>query len=118
MQNSFFTQLSPDFTAAGLLEPEHMTMLKEAGFNSVIINIPDGEMGALQSDSDAMLEACRQAGLEAVYQPVPIGQITIDQIMEFSRHLQNLPGPTLAYCKSGGRCCMLYRAAQHLTQGE
>ena len=109
-----YKSLSDTFAVAPQLGPEDMDELARAGFKSVIINRPDGEGGPDQPASDAVIEAARAAGLEARYQPVVSGAITQADVADFAGLLHALPGPILAYCRSGGRCTSLYQAAREL----
>ncbi len=104
--------LADDFAVAPQLGPDDMQPLADAGFKSVIINRPDGEGGAEQPRSEDVMGAARKAGLEVRYQPVVSGAITVDDVARFSQLLQELPGPVLAYCRSGARCTNLYQAAR------
>jgi uncharacterized protein (TIGR01244 family) len=88
-----------------------MAAVAAAGFKSVIINRPDFEDGPNQPTSAAVSEAARAAGLRVAYQPVVSGQMTSDDVTHFAELLQTLPAPVLAYCRSGTRCTVLYRAA-------
>lgn len=116
-----YQPLAPDFAVTGQLQPADMQALADAGFKSVIINRPDGEGGPDQPLSADVLSAARAAGLQARYQPVVSGAMTAADVADFSRLLQELPGPVLAFCRSGGRCTKLFQAVQesasHQSQG-
>lgn len=103
--------LTSDFAVAPQLTPDDMAAVAAAGFKSVIINRPDFEDGPNQPTAAAVSEAARAAGLRVAYQPVVSGQMTSDDVTHFSELLQTLPAPVLAYCRSGTRCTVLYRAA-------
>jgi len=103
--------LTSDFAVAPQLTPDDMGAVAAAGFKSVIINRPDFEDGPNQPTSAAVSEAARAAGLRVAYQPVVSGQMTSDDVTHFAELLQTLPAPVLAYCRSGTRCTVLYRAA-------
>jgi len=113
-----YQTLAPDFAVAGQLRPADMQALAEAGFKSVIINRPDGEGGADQPLSEDVLRAAREAGLQARYQPVVSGSITAADVADFADLLKALPGPVLAFCRSGGRCTKLFQAAQETAPGQ
>lgn len=104
--------LADDFAVAPQLGPEDMQPLAEAGFKSVIINRPDGEGGPEQPRSEDVMGAAREAGLQVRYQPVVSGAITAEDVVQFSQLLRELPGPVLAYCRSGARCTNLFQAAR------
>jgi len=106
-----FTRLTPDFAVAPQLGPEDMAAVAEVGFKSIIINRPDYEGGADQPTAEAVSAAAREAGLRVAYQPVVSGAMTPDDVVKFSELLQTLPAPTLAYCRSGTRCTVLFQAA-------
>ncbi|WP_038369097.1 TIGR01244 family sulfur transferase [Brackiella oedipodis] len=110
--------LNDHFAVAGLLNEQDMAAVKQAGFKSVIINIPDQEAGPQQALAADVIQAAQQQGLEAVYQPVAPGQLTPEHIHEFAEYLQSLPSPVLAYCRSGIRCSVLYNAAMQLSNQE
>lgn len=110
--NVTYQTLTPDFSVAPQLQPADMQALADAGFKSVIINRPDGEGGPEQPRSDDVLQAARDAGLQARYQPVVSGAMTAADVAEFAGLLRDLPAPVLAFCRSGTRCTNLFLAAQ------
>jgi uncharacterized protein (TIGR01244 family) len=103
--------LSEEVSVAPQLSPNDMAALAAAGYKSVIINRPDYEGGPDQPTSEQVMAAARAAGLEVVYQPVVSGAMTQDDVVTFAQHLDSLPKPILAFCRSGTRCSVLYRAA-------
>jgi uncharacterized protein (TIGR01244 family) len=88
-----------------------MAAVAAAGFKSVIINRPDYESGPDQPTAEQVSVAAREAGLRVEYQPVVSGAMTQDDVVRFAELLQTMPAPVLAYCRSGTRCSVLYRAA-------
>lgn len=111
MSNPSFTQLSDNFAVAPQLAPEDMAALAQAGFKSVINNRPDFEGGAGQPAADTIGEAARAAGLNYVHQPVNGANIQAGDVDTFAQQLQTLPGPILAFCRSGARSTRLYQLA-------
>lgn len=103
--------LTDSFSVAPQLAPEDMAAVAAAGYKSVIINRPDFEGGADQPTSADVMAAAKAAGLQVEYQPVVSGAITADDVARFAQLLNSLPGPVLAYCRSGARCTNLFRAA-------
>lgn len=106
-----FQRLTPDFAVAPQLSAQDMASVAEAGFKSVIINRPDFEGGADQPTSESVAAAAREAGMRVEYQPVVSGAITPDDVTKFAELLQTMPGPILAYCRSGARCTALFQSA-------
>jgi len=103
--------LTQDFAVAPQLAASDMAAVAAAGFKSVIINRPDYEGGADQPTASAVMQAAQAAGLKVEYQPVVSGGMTAEDVVRFKELLQTLPAPVLAYCRSGTRCTVLYRAA-------
>ncbi len=52
--------------------------------------------------------AAKAAGLKARYIPVVAGQISDEDVAAFGAALAELPGPVLAYCRSGARSTALW----------
>jgi uncharacterized protein (TIGR01244 family) len=103
--------LNPDFAVAPQLQPSDMAAVAAAGFKSVIINRPDYESGPTQPTAAEVSAAAHAAGLAVEYQPVVSGGMTAQDVARFTELLATLPKPILAYCRSGTRCTVLYRAA-------
>lgn len=103
-------KIDGNFSASPQISPEDLAEIKAAGFNSVICNRPDGEGGPEQPDHASMKAAAAKLGLGFAYQPVVSGQIGEADIAKFKQLMAELPGPILAYCRTGTRSAMLYRA--------
>ena len=103
--------LSADFAVAPQLAAEDMAAVAQAGFKSGINNRPDFEGGPAQPTAADVAAAARAAGLRVEYQPVVSGAMTPDDVARFAELLEVLPAPVLAYCRTGTRCTVLYRAA-------
>lgn len=106
--------LSPTFAVAPQLFPEDMAEVAAAGYKSLIINRPDYEGGSDQPTAADVTRAAEAVGLQVQYQPVVSGAMTMDDVTRFAELLRTLPGPVLAYCRSGTRCTNLYANAQQL----
>ncbi len=82
-----------------------------AGFRAVVCNRPDGE-AADQPTFEEVEAAARAAGLQALYMPVTPGKVADADAEAFRRALRDLPGPVLAYCRTGTRSATLWSLAQ------
>jgi uncharacterized protein (TIGR01244 family) len=107
-------QVTPDFCVAPQLTPEAMADLAAMGFRSVVNNRPDFEEGPHQPTSASVQAAAEAAGLQYRYLPVSGGYQTPEQIAAMADLLRELPGPVLAFCRSGTRSTKLFLSA---TQG-
>ena len=106
-----FNYFSEDFATAPQLSPEHLREVAAAGFRSVLGNRPDHEGGPQQPTSESLRAAAEAAGLVYAFHPVHPVNITPQDVQEFSRLLERLPKPVLAFCRTGTRSGKLYRAA-------
>lgn len=85
--------------------------LKAMGFRSIICNRPDGEQRG-QPDYGSVEKAAAAEGLPIRNIPVVSAEITLPEKVEAMRTaLAELPGPVLAYCRSGTRCTFLWALA-------
>ena len=81
------------------------------GFKAIVCNRPDGE-SADQIAFGEIEAAAKAKGMEIVWQPVISGQMSDDEGVRFGEIVEGLPGPVLAYCRSGTRCIMLWALSQ------
>jgi len=88
-----------------------MQALSEAGFKSIICNRPDGE-GPGQPRFAEIAAAASQYGLQAQYLPVESGNVLNEDGQAFGQLLSTLPGPVLAYCRTGMRSSTLWSLLQ------
>ena len=103
--------LSSTLSVTAQLEPGDMAWAADKGFKSVINNRPDFEGGDDQPTNAAIEAAAQAVGLSYAFLPVDPGFQTAPEIAEFAKLLATLPGPVLAFCRSGTRSGKLYRAA-------
>lgn len=101
--------VAPQISVADVVE------IAAAGFASIICNRPDGE--SFDQVAYADIEAAAQAaGLEIIWQPIPVGGLADGDAEKFGEIVDQLPKPVLAYCKSGTRCIVLWSLSQAKTQ--
>jgi uncharacterized protein (TIGR01244 family) len=99
------------FGTLGQIDPSHLTEIVEQGYKSVINNRPDFEAGPDQP-TNAQIQAQAEAlGLNYAFLPVIPGAFTPDQVVEMARLLKTMPGPILAFCRSGARSTTVYHMA-------
>lgn len=109
--------IGPDVAAAAQLAPDDLAGLKEAGYASIVCNRPDGEGPGQPSFASIKTEAGR-LGMAARYLPVVPGNVTAEHGAAFAALLAELPGPVVAYCRTGKRAETLYAMAQAKPAGE
>lgn len=91
--------------------PSDMEALKAQGFRSIISNRPDGE-GADQPSFSEIAKVAEELGIEARHIPVSGGLVSDEDAAAFGKALDDLPGPTLAYCRTGTRSATLWSLSQ------
>lgn len=104
-------RLSDTLTVSPQIQAADIPNLVAAGFKSILCNRPDGEEPG-QPAFATIAAAAEAAGVPVVHLPVVAGAITPDQVTAFADVLDRLPTPIFAYCRSGGRCEMLWTQAQ------
>ena len=103
--------LTAELSVSKQILPEDMQAIKNAGFRAIICNRPDGE-GADQPTFEEISKAAQTAGLEAAYLPIVSGKVTDEDAVAFDKMLAQLPGPVLAYCRTGTRSATLWSLGQ------
>ena len=96
-----FRRVTEQFSVSPQITLEDLPRAAAMGFKSVINNRPDGEEHG-QPSSEVVEAAAKAAGLAYAYVPVRGGP-TPEQVAVEQELLAKLPGPVLAYCRSGTR---------------
>lgn len=104
-------KLTDNISVAPQISPGELVHAAEMGFKTIICNRPDGEE-MNQPVAEYMADAAGDAGMTFVHQPVVSGSITMDDVEQFGKLLENMPKPILAYCRSGTRCSTLWALAE------
>ena len=99
--------ITPKFGVHGQIVTEDLATIKDAGFQTIVCNRPDGE-GEDQTDFKTIQTVAEKLGLTALYLPVQSGLITDKNVADFEQLSETLAGPVLAYCKSGTRAASLW----------
>jgi sulfide:quinone oxidoreductase len=90
---------------------EEIVKLSALGFKSVICNRPDKESDD-QPTMSAVESAVKAAGLTWQHQPVVSGNITDQDVTDFTQLMAKLPQPVFAFCRTGTRCSILWALSQ------
>ena len=99
--------ISASLSVSAQLHAADMVAVAAAGFRSIISNRPDGE-GADQPLFAEIAAAAKTAGIEAAYLPIVSGKVSDADARAFGRLLEALPGPALAFCRTGTRSTTLW----------
>ncbi|MGB3461286.1 MAG: TIGR01244 family sulfur transferase [Rhodanobacter lindaniclasticus] len=99
--------LAGALSVSAQIDVDDIAALAAQGFRGVVNNRPDGEEPG-QPDNATLESAARAAGLAWRHIPVTGMPIAPATLHEFSAALEELPGPLLAFCRSGTRSCALW----------
>ncbi|HEV7353959.1 MAG TPA: TIGR01244 family sulfur transferase [Brevundimonas sp.] len=103
--------LDPALHVAPQIALEDLPALKAAGYATIISNRPDGEEPG-QPDAAEVRAAAEAAGLAFAHIPVSMPALGPGEVEALRHALDTLPGPALAFCKSGTRSAVLWVLSQ------
>lgn len=103
--------LDPALHVAPQIALEDVPALKAAGYAALISNRPDGEEPG-QPDAATVRAAAEAAGLAFVHIPVSMSSLGPEEVEALRHALDTLPGPALAFCRSGTRSAILWALSQ------
>ncbi len=102
------TELAPTFTVTGQISVADVANIKAAGFDTVMCNRPDGEAPG-QPDAAQIRRAVEKAGMTFFH--VPMARSMSPEILrDFKAVTDGDNGKVFAYCRTGNRCTMLWKA--------
>lgn len=94
------------YSATGQITTEQVQEVALAGYRAIICVRHDGEDDG-QPDYHTIAEEADRHGLSVASIPVT-GEVTPDNVDALRALMAKVPGPYLAYCRSGGRAGRLY----------
>ena len=110
------SQLSLTFAVAPQLMVDDFAALAAQGFKSVISNRPDGEVSMQLTAGEAATLAAA-VGLQFRHLPLTMADVLEPAAAAATRAaISELPGPVLAFCKSGTRSAIVWAAAAAETE--
>ena len=104
-------KISPEYSVSAQICADDLPNIVTAGFKSIICNRPDTE-NPKNLQIEILKRRTTTVGLEFaenVFGPSTFG---MDKIDRQSQLLVKMPGPVLAYCASGNRCCIIWAFAK------
>jgi uncharacterized protein (TIGR01244 family) len=106
-------KITDDFAVSPQILASDVAAIAAGGFKSLICNRPDGESPD-QTPYSAIEAEAAKAGLAFRHIPVVSGAMTHEDVLAMAEALKELPAPVFAYCRSGTRCGVLFKAVQAL----
>jgi len=104
-------RITDEISVAPQIAPADMAEVAQAGFRAIICNRPDGE-GADQPTFEEIEAEAEKHGLKVAYLPIVAGKVRDEDATAFGAALTALPGPVLAYCRTGTRSATLWSLSQ------
>tara|TARA_B100001173_G_C15898529_1_gene508788 strand:- start:15 stop:398 length:384 start_codon:yes stop_codon:yes gene_type:complete len=108
-------KLNDDLYVGNQIGVEDIPELTKMGFKTIVCNRPDKE-GPDQTDFEELKSSDNSDGLDMHFIPFYPGQLTIEDVENFSLVLKNSPKPIFAFCLSGGRSIQIAKAAYQLLE--
>jgi uncharacterized protein (TIGR01244 family) len=105
-----FRTIDETISVAGQISPADVATAAAQGVRTIINNRPDGEQPG-QPTAAEIEAAARAAGLDYVHIPIDHSGFSRDQVEAMTAALA-LPGPALAFCRSGTRSTNLWSLAR------
>ncbi len=103
-------KLTDNVSVAGQIDISDISAIKNAGYNIIINNRPDGE--AIDQPTNKQIEkATREAGLDYIYIPVGRDGISEEMIKQTNDLIKN-NSSIFCYCRTGTRSTMLWALSQ------
>lgn len=103
------TPLTNDISVSAQISPDDVPVLASEGFRTIINNRPDGEADD-QPPGDDIRAAAEAAGLTYHHIPFVPNRMTSDVVDAFASALDASEKPVLAFCRTGNRSTMAYKA--------
>ena len=104
-------KVSPRFFVSEQISGHDVGAVAAQGIKTIICNRPDNETQG-QPPVSEIAAAAEGLGITFVDMPVKAGTITDENIAAFERAYHDVPGPMLAYCRTGTRSVSLWALAE------
>ncbi len=104
------TEIDPNYTVTGQITVADVADIKAAGFDTVMCNRPDGEEAG-QPAADQIKRAVQKAGMKFFHVPVA-RSLDSTTLSNFKSVTEGDNGKVFAYCRTGNRCTMLWKATR------
>lgn len=103
--------VSSSLFISGYIDVNAIPSLAQKGIRSIISLVPEDD-SRQPNNYKELSAAAKDAGLECIHLPVVAGSCNADQAMALSRIRDQLPQPTLAFCRNGARPITLWALEQ------
>ncbi|MEM1429645.1 MAG: TIGR01244 family sulfur transferase [Pseudomonadota bacterium] len=104
-------KITDEVSVAPQIQPADVAGIAAAGFRAIICNRPDGE-GADQPTFEEIEAEAEKHGVKVTYLPIVSGSVRDEDATAFGAAMTALPGPVLAYCRTGTRSATLWSLSQ------
>jgi uncharacterized protein (TIGR01244 family) len=108
-----YQQLANDFAVAGQITVDDVPQIAAAGYRCLICNRPDHEDAGQPTVADIQA-ACEQHGIELHHIPISGNNLNHEAVIAQIGVLDDVPGPYLAYCRTGNRSTIVWTVIQRM----
>ncbi|MFW2177569.1 MULTISPECIES: TIGR01244 family sulfur transferase [unclassified Moraxella] len=95
------------------ISPEHIALIKQQGFKTIINNRPDHEEPNQPLNAD-IEKVAKELGMPYHFQPVVASSISKKDCQDFADIFNNAEKPVFMFCRTGNRCNILFHHAEQL----
>ena len=100
-----------DYVVSDQITEDDVNKLKEAGFKTIFCNRPDNEEQN-QISVKSINDKANENNITFIHQPVIGGQISQNDVDQFSDYYDAAEKPIFAYCRTGTRSSMLWALSE------
>lgn len=104
-------KLSDRVTVAPQIAVSDVAAIKQAGFTTLVCNRPDDEDPGQPTWAE-IEAAAKSEGMATSFLPMSTREDAFAVMGEFTRLMDEAPGPIFAYCRSGTRCEILWMTCE------
>ena len=109
-------RLSPSFAVSGELKAADFAEIQAQGFKGILANRPDGESSTQLSAAQTQ-QLAADHGMAFHHLPLVMANVLEQRTSVATQAaIDAMPGPVLAFCRSGTRSAMAWAATASLTQ--
>ena len=102
-----FAKINNELTVSDQITIEDLKEIQAQGYKTIFCNRPDQESEG-QLDFSAIEKEASNLDIKVIHQPVIGGQISDDDVAQFSCYFEAAQKPIFAYCRTGTRCSTLW----------
>ncbi len=101
-------ELDTDLHITGQITPDDIRVAAKKGIKTIINVRPDGEKEGDYMTAQEASDIAGESGINYCHIPVIPDQVSDQNVADFGKVMDELPGPVLAHCGTGKRVSVLW----------